>query len=45
MYQNQTKVNTMLAKRENYLVKYSPGNLKSFGKIDSIKKEKQTEQK
>ena len=27
-----------LVKKENYLVKYSPNNLKSFRKVDSIKK-------
>ena len=28
----------MLAKRENYLVRYGPGKIKNFRKIDSIKK-------
>ena len=35
---NKLKENLMLAKKENQLVKYSAKNLKSFGKIDSIKK-------
>ncbi len=28
----------MLSKKENYLIKYNPENIKSFGKINSIKK-------
>lgn len=33
----------MLVKKEDYLVKYNPGNVKSFGKIDSIKKAVESE--